>query len=154
MNAVPDNILNQNAELDPQVTAPLPGSRKIYVPGSRADLQVPMREIAQQPSVSKGVPLANKPVYVYDTSGPYTDPDRTVDIRKGLPPLPHPRHRRNPRSKPRSRSGEPSAVSVSARSAAGSPAEASAKEGGRGYTKPLPFVSLRVHSWFTPRGAI
>ena len=87
MNAVPDNILNQNAELDPQVTAPLPGSRKVYVAGSRADIQVPMREIAQQPSVSKGVPLANRPVYVYDTSGPYTDPDRPVDIRKGLPAL-------------------------------------------------------------------
>jgi phosphomethylpyrimidine synthase len=87
MNAVPENILNQDAELDPRVAALPPGARKIYVAGSRADLQAPMREIAQQPSVSKGVPLANKPGYVFDTSGPYTDPDRPVDIRKGLPAL-------------------------------------------------------------------
>jgi len=87
MNAVQENILNQNAELDPRVAAPLPGSRKVCVAGSRADLQPPMREIGQQPSVSKGVRLANKPVYAFDTSGPYTDPDRPIDIRRGLPAL-------------------------------------------------------------------
>ena len=87
MNAIPDHILTEQAELDPQVTSPLPGSRKVYVQGSRADLQVPMREIALQASVSRGVPLANRPVYVYDTSGPYTDTARAIDIREGLAPL-------------------------------------------------------------------
>ncbi|MCC7121688.1 MAG: phosphomethylpyrimidine synthase ThiC [Gammaproteobacteria bacterium] len=87
MNAVPDHILTAHAQLDPEVTAPLPGSRKIYIEGSRSDLQVPMREIAQQPTLTRGVPLANSPIYVYDTSGPYTDPTRSIDIRQGLPAL-------------------------------------------------------------------
>ena len=55
---------------------PLPASRKIYVPGSQADIQVPMREIMQ----SNG-----EAVVVYDTSGPYTDPTATIDVRQGLP---------------------------------------------------------------------
>ncbi len=87
MNAVPDHILTEHAQLDPQVTTPLPGSHKIYVEGSRPDLRVPMREIAQQPTVTRGVPLANTPIYVYDTSGPYTDPARPIDVRQGLPAL-------------------------------------------------------------------
>ena len=50
MNAVPEKILHQSAQLDSQITTPLPQSRKIYVQGSRADLQVPMREVTQQPT--------------------------------------------------------------------------------------------------------
>jgi len=87
MNAVPDHTLIARAQLDAQVTAPLPGSRKVHVEGSRPDLRVPMREVAQQPTVTRGVPLANTPIFVYDTSGPYTDPARPVDIRRGLPAL-------------------------------------------------------------------
>jgi phosphomethylpyrimidine synthase len=66
----------------PQV-ASLPGSRKVYVQGSRSDLRVPMREIALSPSGDR----ENPPLRVYDTSGPYTDPAYTADYRKGLPPL-------------------------------------------------------------------
>ncbi len=55
---------------------PLPASRKIYLPGSRADIQVPLREILQ----SNG-----EAVTVYDTSGPYTDPTAHIDVRQGLP---------------------------------------------------------------------
>ncbi|HYD66588.1 phosphomethylpyrimidine synthase ThiC [Azospirillum sp.] len=59
---------------------PLPASRKLYVPGERhPDLRVAMREIC----VGGGEP----PVRVYDPSGPYTDPDVAVDIRRGLPAL-------------------------------------------------------------------
>ncbi|MFA6616611.1 MAG: hypothetical protein WCS60_11080, partial [Hydrogenophaga sp.] len=55
---------------------PFPQSRKIYVPGGQAGVQVPMREIA----------LTNgETVTVYDTSGPYTDPQAAIDIRRGLP---------------------------------------------------------------------
>ena len=55
---------------------PFPQSRKVYVPGSQAGVQVPMREIA----------LTNgETVTVYDTSGPYTDPQASIDIRQGLP---------------------------------------------------------------------
>src|SRR3970040_891502 len=57
----------------------MPASRKIYITGSRPDIRVPMREIA----LSEG----NSPLRLYDTSGPYTDPDATVDIKQGLPPL-------------------------------------------------------------------
>jgi phosphomethylpyrimidine synthase len=63
-------------------TGPLPASRKIHVPGDRhAGLRVAMREIDLTPS--SGEP----PVRVYDTSGPYSDPQIAIDIRKGLPAL-------------------------------------------------------------------
>lgn len=64
------------------------GSKKVYVEGSREDLQVPMREIQLHPSEDRnGNKEENEPVRVYDTSGPYTDENYEVDIRKGLPPL-------------------------------------------------------------------
>ncbi|MFC7050835.1 phosphomethylpyrimidine synthase ThiC [Emcibacter nanhaiensis] len=60
-------------------TGPLPASRKVYVEGTVADnIRVPMREIDLHPSANE------KPVPVYDTSGPYTDPDVEIDIYKGL----------------------------------------------------------------------
>jgi phosphomethylpyrimidine synthase len=66
---------------------PLPASRKVYLCGSRPDLRVPMREIAQTATSARLGAGENPPVRVYDTSGPYTDPAVTTDIRKGLPPL-------------------------------------------------------------------
>ncbi|MDO8775441.1 MAG: phosphomethylpyrimidine synthase ThiC, partial [Burkholderiaceae bacterium] len=57
---------------------PLPASRKIYVPGTQAGVNVPMREIMQS---------NREAVVVYDTSGPYTDPLATIDVRKGLAPV-------------------------------------------------------------------
>ncbi|MBL4612920.1 MAG: hypothetical protein JKY91_04180, partial [Emcibacter sp.] len=61
-------------------TGPLPASRKIYVEGTVAPgIRVPMREITLHESADE------KPVRVYDTSGPYTDPDVEIDIYKGLP---------------------------------------------------------------------
>jgi phosphomethylpyrimidine synthase len=62
-----------------------PGSRKVYVQGSRPDIRVPMREITLSPTTSLSGEVQNPPVRVYDTSGPYTDPDYAADIRKGLP---------------------------------------------------------------------
>src|SRR5690606_25703263 len=64
-----------------------PGSRKIFVPGSRPDLQVPMREITltRTPTLFGGED--NPPVTVYDTSGPYTDPEARIDLSTGLPAL-------------------------------------------------------------------
>ncbi|WP_290633601.1 phosphomethylpyrimidine synthase ThiC [Aquisalimonas sp.] len=73
--------------LDPAITAPFPGSRRIYIQGSRPDLRVPMREIRQADTVGDTGREANPPLTVYDTSGPYTDPDTPVDLRKGLPPI-------------------------------------------------------------------
>jgi phosphomethylpyrimidine synthase len=66
---------------------PFPNSRKVYVQGSRPDLRVAMREIEQAPTRSGNTYEQNAPVTVYDPSGPYTDPDIALDVRKGLPPL-------------------------------------------------------------------
>ncbi|MDE6299647.1 MAG: phosphomethylpyrimidine synthase ThiC, partial [Muribaculaceae bacterium] len=66
-----------------------PGSRKIYIPGKLFPINVAMREISQYPTVTvkDGVrkEIANEPVVVYDTSGPFTDPDIEIDYNKGLP---------------------------------------------------------------------
>lgn len=67
---------------------PLPGSEKIYVKGEMFDIQVPMRRIALSPTIDlDGAKVENEPVVVYDTSGPYTDPDYQVDLHKGLPKI-------------------------------------------------------------------
>ena len=75
------------AAADTLALQPFPNSRKVYVTGSRADIRVPMREIALAPTVTDNGERQNTPFYVYDTSGPYTDPDITIDIQSGLAPL-------------------------------------------------------------------
>ena len=102
-------------ELSDEVRRPFPGSRRIYVEGSRPDIRVPMRLIQQSPtgssthtlpldkgeypgeaggrgSIENGKDLGgngsveeNPPIPVYDTSGPYTDPEATINLRTGLP---------------------------------------------------------------------
>ncbi|UWE03137.1 phosphomethylpyrimidine synthase ThiC [Laceyella sacchari] len=64
-----------------------PNSRKVYVPGSRPDIQVPMREIQLSPTTHSQGETPNEPVRVYDTSGPYTDPDASINLEQGLPKL-------------------------------------------------------------------
>ncbi len=66
---------------------PYPNSHKVYVQGSRPDIRVPMREIRLSPTHTRNGEEANAPVLVYDTSGPYTDPEYQVDLERGLPPL-------------------------------------------------------------------
>src|SRR6185503_10279892 len=66
---------------------PLPNSRKVYVTGSRPDIRVPMREISQTDTPAAFGAEPNPPVFVYDCSGPYTDPAVKIDIRSGLAPL-------------------------------------------------------------------
>ncbi|OKZ44248.1 MULTISPECIES: phosphomethylpyrimidine synthase ThiC [Butyricimonas] len=69
-------------------SGPLPGSEKIYVKGEMFDIEVPMRRINLTPTVdTDGTKIENEPVVVYDTSGPYTDPNYTVDLHKGLPKI-------------------------------------------------------------------
>jgi phosphomethylpyrimidine synthase len=75
------------AHVDEAVVKPLPGSRKVYVSGSRPDIRVPMREIGQSDTPTSLGAERNPPIWVYDTSGPYTDPAATIDIRGGLPAL-------------------------------------------------------------------
>jgi len=82
-----DRFFARDAKVDSAAVAPLPASRKIYVQGSRPDVRVPMREITQTETPASFGAEKNPPLAVYDTSGPYTDPDVRIDIRKGLPAL-------------------------------------------------------------------
>ena len=75
------------ARADSMALRPFPNSRKVYVCGSRPDIRAPFREISLSPTVSADGARINPPVFVYDTSGPYTDPDAVIDIRAGLPPI-------------------------------------------------------------------
>src|SRR6202158_3311438 len=86
MNA-PDKFLARDRPGDGGAVKPLPNSRKIYVEGSRTDVRVPMREIAQSDTPASFGFEKNPPLVVYDTSGPYTDPEAKIDIRSGLAPL-------------------------------------------------------------------
>jgi phosphomethylpyrimidine synthase len=79
----------QLIESSPVVVEPLalPASRKVYLTGSRPDVNVPAREITLTPSTGRFAPQDNPPLRGYDTSGPYTDPSVHTDIQQGLPPL-------------------------------------------------------------------
>ena len=82
-----DQFLNETASLDPEALKSFAKSKKVYVTGSRPDLKVPFREISLSDTPSSFGAEKNPPVMVYDTSGPYTDPDYQIDIRNGLPSL-------------------------------------------------------------------
>ena len=86
MNANP-KFLSQAAHVDAAAIKPLPNSRKVYVEGSRPDIRVPMREISQADTPAGMGAEKNPPIYVYDCSGPYTDPAVKIDIRSGLPAM-------------------------------------------------------------------
>ena len=77
--------LSESAQVDQQSIQPFPRSQKIYVQGSRPDIRVPMREISLDVTPTDFGGEINAPVLVYDTSGPYTDPNVQIDVRKGLP---------------------------------------------------------------------
>ncbi|MBQ5941411.1 phosphomethylpyrimidine synthase ThiC [Massilia sp. AB1] len=83
MNA-PLKFDSATAQVDQAAIAPLPNSRKVYIEGSRPDIRVPMREISQSPTPASFGGEPNPPLYVYDTSGAYTDPAAAIDIRSGL----------------------------------------------------------------------
>ena len=87
MSAVPAEFLSRTARVDPDSVQPFPSSKKVYRTGSRPDLNVPFREIALAETRSSQGAERNDAVYVYDTSGPYTDPDARIDVRRGLAPL-------------------------------------------------------------------
>jgi phosphomethylpyrimidine synthase len=86
MSANP-KFIAATAHVDDAAVQPLPNSRKVYVQGSRPDIRIPMREISQSDTPASFGAEKNPPVYVYDTSGPYTDPSAKIDIRNGLAPL-------------------------------------------------------------------
>lgn len=70
-----------------QMIQPFPSSKKVYVKGSREDIQVPFREIALSPTVNDQGETPNEPIRVYDTSGAYTDESCEINIYEGLKKL-------------------------------------------------------------------
>ncbi len=82
-----DKFIAATAHVDEAAISPLPNSKKIYVTGSRADIRVPMREISQSATSAEMGAEPNPPIFVYDCSGPYSDPAQKIDIRAGLPAL-------------------------------------------------------------------
>src|SRR5450830_980302 len=94
MNTIDKNLHakfdGETAEIDAGTTQPFAKSRKVYIEGSRPDIRVPFREISLSDTPSMfgaGKDEKNPPVMVYDTSGPYTDPTISIDIRNGLPAM-------------------------------------------------------------------
>ncbi len=79
-----EKFLSATAKVDEAAVQPFPNSRKVYVQGSRPDIRVPMREITLSDTSILFGQEKNPPIYVYDTSGPYTDPDVKIDVRNGL----------------------------------------------------------------------
>ena len=82
-----DKFIAAEARVDAAAILPLPNSRKVYIPGSRPDMRVPMREIAQDDTPTAFGGEKNPPIFVYDCSGPYSDPAARIDLRQGLPAL-------------------------------------------------------------------
>lgn len=87
MSAIPDDFVSKTARLSEEVTRPFPKSSKVYVSGSRPDLRVGMRRVEQDATHTSEGEEENPPIFLYDTSGPYTDPDARIDLLEGLPAL-------------------------------------------------------------------
>ncbi len=87
MNANPEHFLEKISSLDTSTKQHFPNSRKIYVQGSRSDIQVPMREISLTATETGSGIEENAPIRVYDSSGIYSDKEAAVNLRAGLPPV-------------------------------------------------------------------
>nr|VFJ51048.1 MAG: hydroxymethylpyrimidine synthase [Candidatus Kentron sp. DK] len=77
----------KSAHVDPAAVCPFPNAKKIYLTGGRPDIRVPMREIRLTEAAADAGGKPPAPIHVYDTSGPFTDPAVSIDIRAGLPLL-------------------------------------------------------------------
>lgn len=85
-----DATIAQHEQEAQDLTRTLPASKKVYVQGSRADIQVPFRKISLTDTptgLAKDGFEKNEPILVYDTSGVYTDPNVSIDLNQGLPKL-------------------------------------------------------------------
>ena len=74
MSAIPADFVRRTAQLSDAVTQPFTQSRKVYVQGTRADIQVAMREVTLTPTQTNRGVEENPPVYIYDTSAPTPTP--------------------------------------------------------------------------------
>ena len=84
MSAIPEEFIRRTAQLSEEATRPYPNSSKLFVPGSRPDLRVGMREVQQSDTPALHSTKSNPPIPIYDTSGPYTDPAGHIDLVRGL----------------------------------------------------------------------
>ncbi len=87
MNALPETDLHDAVTAKRASIKPFAASEKVYIEGSRPDIRVPMRKVSQSDTPTGHGAEQNPPLYVYDTSGLYTDPSVTIDLRMGLPAL-------------------------------------------------------------------
>ena len=88
MNQLTNLSADTSAQLEQDaqdLTRILPASKKVYLQGSRPDIQVPMRQIALSDTPTGLGGETNPPIMVYDTSGAYTDPNIAIDLNMGLP---------------------------------------------------------------------
>ncbi|MGH8475327.1 MAG: phosphomethylpyrimidine synthase ThiC [Methylococcales bacterium] len=85
MSVIPKQLLSVVTDGNEARILLFPGSEKIYIQGSRLDMRVPMRKISLSPTRGMNGIEANCPVFVYDTSGPYTDRNVSTDLVEGLP---------------------------------------------------------------------
>ncbi|PCH83183.1 MAG: phosphomethylpyrimidine synthase ThiC [Piscirickettsiaceae bacterium] len=85
MSAIPKDFQKTTEAMQEAAIKPLPNSEKVYIKGSRDDINVPMRKISLADTPSSFGEEKNPDVYVYDCSGVYTDPTATINLRKGLP---------------------------------------------------------------------
>ncbi len=86
MSVTSKDVANNTEVNDVRINA-FPASDKVYIQGSRQDLRVPMRKIALSDTPTSFGEEKNDPIYVYDTSGFYTDPEIEIDLKQGLPPI-------------------------------------------------------------------
>ncbi len=84
MSVCHEELTELTSRLSEEATRPFPNSRKVFVTGSRPDIRVGMREIGQMPTQSETGSIINPAITVYDTSGPYSDPDIDIDLARGL----------------------------------------------------------------------
>jgi len=87
MNANNETFAESLDHVAAAAVRPFLKSRRVYVEGSRHDIRVPMREIHQSDTQIGNARESNPPVYIYDTTGPYTDPLAEVNLLAGLPAL-------------------------------------------------------------------
>ncbi|MGH8538573.1 MAG: phosphomethylpyrimidine synthase ThiC [Gammaproteobacteria bacterium] len=87
MNAVPERVSDDIGGLDAEALKPFPNSRKSHAIGRAANMRVPMREVRQSQAATSAGTEQHPSITLYDTSGPYSDPSITIDIRRGLSAL-------------------------------------------------------------------
>lgn len=87
MSASKLDIITRTSELSEEVTKAFPRSKKIFVSGSIHNVRVGMREVECSDTPTSFGAEKNPPIPIYDTSGPLTDPNASIDLNKGLPTI-------------------------------------------------------------------